>query len=87
MKLPRRPVFLARSPYRRRRLRDAARLLPVLGAVLLILPALWSPPGQGLRRMSSDVGYFFLSWLALIAIAAAFSRGLARPGDPGEDED
>ena len=28
MKKPRRPTFLARIPYRRRRLRDAARLLP-----------------------------------------------------------
>ena len=35
----RRPLFLARAVYRRRRLRDAARLLPVLGFFLLMLPA------------------------------------------------
>ena len=94
----RRPLFLARSPYRRRRLRDAARLLPLAGLVLLILPALWSPPvlpaggtsgavaiaeaPAGLRRMSQDVSYFFLIWAALIAVAAAFAPGLTRPARP-----
>ncbi len=40
MRKPKRPLFLARAPYRRRRLRDAARLLPVVGGFLLLLPLL-----------------------------------------------
>ncbi len=37
------PLFLQRLPYRRRRRIDAARLLPVFGLFLLLLPMLWSP--------------------------------------------
>lgn len=88
MRPPRRPLFLAPRPYRRRRLRDAARLLPVFGAFLLVVPVLWSPPAEGVRRLSGDVFYFFAIWLLLIAIAAAFARGLSRNDDaPDEDED
>ncbi len=87
MKPPlRRAIFLARQPYRRRRLRDAARLLPVLGTFLFVLPALWSPPGDGLRLLSRDVIYFFGFWAVLIAVAALFARGLTRPA-ADEDED
>ena len=86
MKRPRAPLFLGRIPYRRRRLRDAARLLPVFGAFLLILPVLWSPPGETLRTTSNDVVYFFGVWLLLVLIAAAFAPGLDS-GGRDEDED
>lgn len=87
MKPPRRPVFLGRIPYRRRRLRDAARLLPVFGLVFLLLPILWSP-AQGLRVLSRDLVYLFAVWLGLIAVAAAFAPGLSRDeGPPDGDED
>lgn len=91
--LRRAPLFLAPSPYRRRRLRDAARLLPVAGVLLMILPMLWTPAGDGNRRLSGDVIWFFLTWAGLILAAAAFAPGLARPEDPrpggkrDEDED
>jgi hypothetical protein len=88
MKRPRRPLFLAPRPYRRRRLRDAARLLPVFGGFLFIVPVLWSPPAEGARRLSDDVFYFFAIWLLLVAAAAAFARGLSRQaGGKDEDED
>lgn len=87
MKRPRRPLFLARIPYRRRRLRDAARLLPVFGAFLLILPVMWSTAGEGLRITSGDVVYFFLIWLLLIAVAAGFAPGLSRGEGKGDEED
>lgn len=85
MRRPRRPLFLARAPYRRRRLRDAARLLPVLGVFLLILPLLWTPEAR-VTLASSDVIYFFGVWLVLIGLAAAFAPGL-RGGETAEDED
>jgi hypothetical protein len=85
MRRPRRPLFLARAPYRRRRLRDAARLLPVLGVFLLILPLLWTPEAR-VTLSSSDVIYFFGVWLVLIGLAAAFAPGL-RGGETAEDED
>ena len=34
-------VFLERQSYRRRRLMDVARLLPILGAALFAVPLLW----------------------------------------------
>lgn len=85
MKRPRGPLFLARAPYRRRRLRDAARLLPVAGAFLLLLPLLWAPDAR-MSLSSGDVIYFFLVWLVLIGLAAAFASGL-RGGDGADDEE
>jgi hypothetical protein len=85
MRRPKRPLFLARAPYRRRRLRDAARLLPVLGLFLLLLPLLWAPDARMSLR-SGDVIYFFSVWLVLIAFAAAFAPGLQR-GDGADDEE
>ena len=87
MKRPRRPMFLARDPYRRRRLRDAARLLPVFGAFLMILPVLRSPPDAAPRVTSGDVVYFFLIWLMLVLAAAGFAPGLSAGEDAGKDED
>lgn len=85
MRRVKRPLFLARAPYRRRRLRDAARLLPVLGVFLLLLPLLWTPDARMSLR-SGDVVYFFAVWLVLIGLAAAFAPGL-RGGDGADDEE
>jgi hypothetical protein len=85
MRRPKRPLFLARAPYRRRRLRDAARLLPVLGMFLLLLPLLWTPDAR-MALSSGDVIFFFAVWLALIGLAAAFAPGL-RGGDGADDEE
>jgi hypothetical protein len=80
-----RPLFLDRRRYRRTRLRDAARLLPVLGAALLLMPLLWSGPGQG--TPPSNAGallYLFGAWAGLILAAFVLSR-LLRPGEDPED--
>lgn len=87
MRRPRAPLFLARTPYRRRRLRDAARLLPVFGAVLIALPVLWGPTEVGGRSLAADSVYFFAVWALLIAIAAAFAPGLSRSDGDARDED
>lgn len=71
------PLFLARAPYRQRRLRDAARLLPILGLFLLLLPLLWTH-GDRTSLSSGDVIYFFLVWVALIGVAAGFAPGLSQ---------
>ena len=85
MARPASPLFLARASYRRRRLRDAARLLPIVGGFLLLLPILWMPDGR-IKLTAGDIIYFFAVWLALIVVAAVFSRGL-RVGDRGEEEE
>jgi hypothetical protein len=85
MARPGSPLFLARASYRRRRLRDAARLLPIVGTFLLLLPILWMPDGM-INLTAVDIIYFFAVWLGLILVAAAFSRGL-RVGDRSEEEE
>ena len=86
MRPPKPPLFLARAPYRRRRLRAAARLLPIIALFLLVLPLLWTPTAE-MKLTANDVIYFFMVWLFLIALAAAFAPGL-RGGDArDEDED
>lgn len=77
------PLFLTRSTYRRRRLMDAARLFPVIGGVLFVLPVLWAS-GSG---TASGVLYLFGVWALLIACTAAFSRRLPIQGDEAAPED
>ncbi len=86
MRRPKRPLFLARAPYRRRRLRDAAWLLPVLGAFLLLLPLFWATDSR-MSLTSGDVIYFFSVWLVLIGLAALFAPGLRSGEGPDEEED
>lgn len=79
------PLFLGRAGYKRRRLRDAARMLPVFGAFLLLLPILWDPAGSPARDTAPDGVYLFAVWAGLIALAAVLAPGL-RAG-MGADED
>lgn len=82
------PVFLKRRSYRRRRMRDLARVLPVIGGFLFLLPILWSP-GQTPRADTAPDGLFvFGVWAALILIAALLAPALtADAGDDGSEED
>jgi hypothetical protein len=75
------PLFLARQGYRRRRLEDAARLLPWLGAFLFGLPLLWTG-----ARTAPGLVYLFAAWIVLIAVALFLSRRLARAEGPGEGD-
>ncbi len=78
MKAPRPPLFVAPDAYRRRRLRDAARMLPVLGAVLMLLPVLWGGgEGQPPRSTAIDGLYLFGIWGVLIVAARLMAPGLA----------
>ncbi|MFN3824120.1 MAG: hypothetical protein ACK4RN_09095 [Pseudorhodobacter sp.] len=83
------PVFLARSSYRRRRLRDAARLLPVVGAFLVWLPMLWDDGATGARNTATDVIYLFAVWSVLILAAVVLSARLGGDdeADRGAEED
>ena len=89
MDRPPQPLFLARQSYRRRRLGDAARLIPLLGVVLLLIPVLWSTG----HRTSFGIIYIFAVWGGLIVIIGLLARPLAkvmtdhdRPEEPDEPE-
>lgn len=68
------PIFLARQSYRRRRLGDAAKLIPVVGAILLLMPILWG----GAARTSGGLLYIFAVWAILIVLIALISRKLVQ---------
>lgn len=76
------PVFLAKRAYYKRRLTDAARLLPVLGVGLLALPLLWnsSDAGEGMRTVHVML-YLFLVWIFLAGAAGLISRRLSVKDD------
>ena len=80
---PKPPTFVARGTYRQRRLRDAARILPVFGAILVCFPLLWPRDGDDAALTSSAVIFIFGSWLLLIVLAAI----LARVIEPNDDAD
>ena len=82
-----RPLFLPRARYRRRRLRDAARLLPVFGAFLILLPILWSPATTQGSDTGPDGIYLFAVWAGLIALAFVLSRPLGGDDAGPADED
>ena len=79
---PDQPIFLERAAYRRRRLLDAARLLPMVTLAALLLPV-WLMPAT----MSGAGGLIWLLGLWLVVIAASallhwrLGRG-PRAGDP-----
>ncbi len=72
------PVFLARRAYFQRRTMDAARVLPVLGAGMFVLPLLWKS-GEGARTVVV-MFYIFLCWVLLIGLGWIVSRRLSGPG-------
>jgi hypothetical protein len=80
---PGRTTFLERRVYRRRRLIDAIKLLPVLGACLFLLPALILGDGSGSTALR--LVYFFFMWIVLIALCAVLVRAL--PDDPDAPAD
>jgi hypothetical protein len=79
------PVFLARASYRQRRLRDAALLLPVLGAVLFCVPLLWPQTGDDGQSSAGALIYVFGAWAALIVCAFVVSRMLRAQANASGD--
>ena len=89
MARPSKTIFLERQSYRRRRLADAAKLLPLIGFVLILMPILWADEA----RTAGGIIYLFSVWAILIAVVGFVSRGLSGtepehfepPVDPDED--
>ncbi|GLS87193.1 hypothetical protein GCM10010873_21670 [Cypionkella aquatica] len=75
MRGPRAPLFLARAVYRQRRWRDAARLLPIFGLFLLLLPLLW---GEGSGAGSGSVA------VASAGDAGSGGAGVAAKSNSGQ---
>jgi len=86
------PLFLERQSYRRRRLTDAARLMPLLGAALFLVPLLWDGSADfetaenGPRVATSQaIVFIFGAWALLIAVTAFLGVAIGRLGRRGDE--
>jgi len=79
MRTKHQPVYLERRTYRQRRLRDAARLLPILGVLLFIVPLLWTRDATGAASTGYGFAYIFAVWAGLIVVAGWLSHRLDAP--------
>ncbi|PRY78988.1 hypothetical protein CLV80_103319 [Yoonia maritima] len=79
---PKSKIFLEQAGYRQRRLRDAVRMLPVLGIVLLSIPLLWPQDSGEMSYSSGALVYVFGVWVLLIVLSAFLSRMMHVDGDP-----
>lgn len=77
-------VFLERSTYRRRRLIDAMRLLPLLGLGMWFLPLLWNAQASE-TPMSHAVLYVFGVWLFLVVVAGIMAVLIARRNSDADE--
>lgn len=86
MSTERAPLFVGRRAYYRRRMADAARLMPFLGIGLFMFPLFWIVPETGgttsdgsaetsVRTVSVMV-YLFIVWIGLAAASGLISRRL-----------
>ena len=84
-------MFLERRSYRMRRVLDAARLWPVLGLCLWMVPLLWPQPGTSDAAvdpmpMSAALSYLFGVWALLILGSWLLWRWIGR-GETSGDTD
>ena len=63
-------VFLERDSYRRRRLTDAIRLLPMLGLIVFMVPLLWPVQDGDTAGLSTSVAlrFLFFGWILLAGL-------------------
>ncbi|MGH1465043.1 MAG: hypothetical protein ACRBBQ_06750 [Cognatishimia sp.] len=84
MTLRRSNVFLERETYRRRRLVEWIRVLPVVGLGLWLVPLFWPVEGESNVSTSNALIYLFGVWLLLViatGISAHALRRMARNSD------
>lgn len=85
MKPPKPTQFLGRESYRLRRLMDAARLLPVIGFVLLLLPLMRHSPEMEAPPTAGESVYLFAVWAVLILLSLLLSIWLRRALEPHDE--
>lgn len=77
------PLFVERQSYRRRRLVDMIRMMPVIGGLLWAVPLLWPRGAEGKVTTSDALIYVFGVWLGLVLLSAVLAR-LLRLADVDE---
>lgn len=88
--MPETPLFLERRSYRRRRIMDAVRMLPLLCTLLwVVVPTMWpNTPAQGTQTsLSAAIWYLFVVWLLAITASFALWRRVRREDHAGDVPD
>ncbi len=80
------PIFLDRETYRKRRMVDAARILPLFGLVLLAIPMLWSAENGTGTTTTQVIKYVFGVWVVLVILGAALSSHLRTTDSEAKDD-
>jgi len=78
------PLFLEQRSYRQRRVRDVARILPLVGVLLWAIPLLWPTDGAEVATTGTAAQFIFVVWFVLIVACAIVSRRITN--DVMEDE-
>ncbi len=84
MKLRTRRLFLGREAYRRRRMIEATRMVPLAFAILVLLPPVWLPH---LFSFATGTLWLALGWLATIATTAALHHAIGQAPATEDDDD
>jgi len=75
------PEELAQTANRHRQRSDAAKLIPFVAGVLILIPVLWASGS----KTSSALMYIFLVWLLLIILNGALSLALSKRRSRGAE--
>lgn len=80
-------LFLERRGYIQRRVIDAARLLPVVGFVLFMVPLIWPRAGDA-DAVPTSVSfiYIFVIWFVLILIGGFLAQRIGTISEPRTDD-
>lgn len=64
-------LFLEKRSYRMRRLLDLAKVLPIIGFLLWMVPLMWSAPAEETATMGTGeaLAYIFGVWAFLVLAA------------------
>ena len=87
--MPQARLFLERRSYRRRRMMDAVRVLPLLCLLLwLVVPTMWPNGAEAGRQtsLSSALWYVFFIWVLAIAASFGLWRRIRRFGETSVPE-
>ncbi len=82
MAVPTGSLAAARRAYRRRRLADAARLWPLVGLFLFLLPMLWRGNDGPVLQTAYGGLYLFAVWSGLILGTFFLARRLGQAAPP-----
>ncbi|WP_298862350.1 hypothetical protein [uncultured Sulfitobacter sp.] len=86
--MPEARLFLERRSYRRRRMMDAVRILPLLCTLLwLVVPLMWPNGSEGSAQtaLSTVIWYLFVVWMLAIMASFALWRRIRRSDTAGDE--